>query len=429
MPRRNLHVLLILAAVSLICSAKVSRPGRALVYAMDEISGRYLEKVDQQKLFEGAMEGILSRLDEYSEFIPPAALSEFQETLDSQFEGVGIEILLDPETKQLTVASPLVGSPAYAAGIRAGDQILRIDGRSTQGLSLDDASQRMRGHPGEKVVLTVLHEGATEPVDVEIVRGVVRVDTVLGDTRNADGSWNFFLEGHDRIGYIRINSFSEQTENELKKALAWLVQHKMRGLILDLRNNPGGLLISAVDISDLFIKSGVIVTTRDRNQVIETAYEASGTALYTDFPMAVLVNQFTASASEIVAACLQDHERAVVVGQRSFGKGTVQEILDLEPGQGVFKLTTASYWRPSNKNIHRLPSAGENDAWGVSPNEGCAVNLDAKELARLAQWRVDRDLYKPNGVAPPAEKPDAEPYVDRQLAKAIECLRLERKGR
>jgi carboxyl-terminal processing protease len=417
MPRRNLHLLLALSVLCLICAAKVSRPGRMLIYAMDQINTRYLEKVDEQVLFEGALEGMLGRLDEYSEYIGPAALTEFQETLDSQFGGVGIEILLDPDTKQLTVASPLVGSPAYEAGIQAGDKVLRIDGRSTQGFSLADAAERMRGAAGEPVVLTILHQGQTEPTDITITRDVIHVDTVVGDTRNANGSWNFFLEGHDRIGYLRLNSFSEKTEDELKAALSRLVEQDMKGLLLDLRNNPGGLLTSAISISDMFIKSGVIVTTRDRNRQIENAYYATGAAQYTDFPIVVLVNQFTASASEILAACLQDHQRAVVVGQRSFGKGRVQEIIDLEPGHGVLKLTMASYWRPSGKDIHRSLSA---ESWGVSPDKGCEVVVDGQELANLLRWRNQRDLYKPNGVGSATNA--SETYVDPQLAKAIECL-------
>jgi carboxyl-terminal processing protease len=419
MPRRNLHILLVLAVLCLICAVKVSRHGRVLVYAMDQINSRYLEKVDEEVLFEGAMEGMLSRLDEYSEYIPPAALTEFQETLDNQFGGIGIEILLDPDTKQLTVASPLVGSPAYEAGIQAGDKILRIDGRSTQGFSLADAAERLRGEPGEPVVLTILHPDQTEPVDVEIFRDIVHVDTVVGDTRNADGSWNFFLEGHDEIGYVRLNSFSEKTETELEQALNGLIERKMKGLILDLRNNPGGLLSSAVNICDMFITSGVIVTTRDRNGEIETAYEASGTGKHTDFPIVILVNQFTASASEIVAACLQDHQRAVIVGQRSFGKGTVQEILDLEPGQGVLKLTMASYWRPSGKNIHRRLNA---TSWGVSPDPACEVVVDGQDLAKLLRWRNQRDLYKPNGAPNAPHADPADPQIDPQLAKALECV-------
>jgi len=424
MPRRNFGLLLLITAVSLLCYQKVqtNRYGRTIVDAMDQIERRYLEPIDASTLFEGAMEGLVSRLDEYSAFISRSNMQEFEESIEQKFGGVGMEVAVDPKSKQLTVMSPLVGSPAYEAGIRAGDKILRIDDYSTQGLSLKDAVARMRGDPGDAVQLLILHEGETQPVEIKIVRAVVRVDTVLGDTRNSDGSWNFFLEGHDRVGYVRVNSFAEDTVDELQRALDWLTRHKMRGLILDLRNDPGGLLKAATDVCDLFIDSGVIVTIRPRDGQIAETHRATGNARYTDFPMVALVNQYSASASEIVAACLQDHGRATIVGQRTWGKGTVQEVLDLEDHQGALKLTTASYWRPSGKNIHRGREGGESDEWGVMPNDGCQVVVEGEELNQLRLWRVRRDVYKPppNGAGAANGKPD--PVVDRQLAKALQCL-------
>ena len=424
MPRRNLHLLVALTILCLVCAMRVSRPGRILVYAMDQIDTRYLEEIDDRQLFEGALEGMMSRLDENSSYITPDVLAEFQESLEKEFGGVGIEILLDPNTKQLTVASPLVGTPAYEGGVRAGDKVLRIDGRSTQGLSLQDAADRMRGKPGDPVTLTILHQGEDEPVEIELVRAVIRVDTVLGDTRNSDGSWNYFLDGYDRIGYLRINSFGEQTDIELKGALAWLVEHDMRGLILDLRNDPGGLLVASIGVCDLFLDSGVIVTTRRRDGHIKQTFSATKEGTYSGFPLAVLVNKYSASASEIVAACLQDHKRAVVVGQRSYGKGTVQEIIDLEAGQGMLKLTTASYWRPSGKNIHRTKDAQQDDDWGVSPNEGYEVEVEGKELAKLLRWRLRRDLYQAADQNAPANADDpSDTYFDPQLARAIRYIR------
>src|SRR3990172_1152757 len=200
MPRRNINLIVALTVVCLMCAVRASRYGRVLTYAMNQISLRSLEKTDQHELLEGALEGMMNQLDDYSAYISPEVLAEFQESLDKEFGGVGIEIRIEPDTKELTVASPLVGTPAYEAGIRAGDKVLRIDGESTQGLSLQDAADRMRGKPGDPVTLTILHPDQEEPTDVQIVRAVIRVDTVLGDTRNADGSWNYFLEGHDRIG-------------------------------------------------------------------------------------------------------------------------------------------------------------------------------------------------------------------------------------
>ncbi len=430
MPRRNFYWLLGLSVVSLVCAAKVSRYGRVLSYALEQIDQRALEPVNQQSVFEGAVDGMMSRLDDYSAYLSPKTLGDFEERLVAHFSGVGVEILLDPQSGQLTVGSPVVGSPAFEAGIRAGDRIFRIDGKSTQGLSLYDASERMRGEVGKPITLTILHQGETTPLDLKIVRREVHVYTVIGDTRNADGSWNFFVPGRDHLACVRINSFSEKTEEELKQTLEGLLRQHMRGLILDLRNNPGGLLDSAVGVCNLFIEPTAgdraeIVRTRDRaGRTREVFFAKKGRALGR-FPMAVLVNQFSASASEIVAACLQDHHRAVIVGQRSFGKGTVQELIDLEPNEGVMKLTTSSYWRPSNKNIHRRRDAAPSDDWGVLPDPGYEVKVEGKELGRLARWRQQRDSFqpKPGGPSNPPGKDDvSQGYSDPQMDRALKYL-------
>ena len=420
MPRRNLALLVAVAIVSLMCYQRVQHNtyGRVLGDAISKIEQSALEPVRSSQLFEAAMESMLGQLDDYSSYIRPADLQQFHEVIDQEFGGVGMEVGLDAKTKQLLVLCPLVNSPAYVAGIRAGDHILRIDGAATQGMSLKDAVGLMRGAPGSSVALLVLHEGQKSPVEVRIVRQVISVDTVLGDTRNADGSWNFSLAGQDRIGYVRITSFAEKTVDELEHALKWLKEHDMRGLVLDLRDDPGGLLGSAVEICDMFIDSGTIVTTRRRDGQVNEAYDASGKGTFTDFPMAVVINGNSASAAEIMAACLQDHHRAAIVGQRSYGKGTVQELIDLENGCGAMKLTTASYWRPNNKNIHRLRNAKDTDEWGVKPDDGCQVVVEGEELNKLRQWRISRDMYKPDG----APKEPLQPVADRQLARAVQAV-------
>ncbi len=435
MPRRNFNALLVLGIISLACALRADRHGQTLIYALNQISARSLDEVDRDSLFQGAMEGMVGRLDDHSAYITPEQVPQFRQTLDQRFGGVGIQVSVDPQTGYLTVLSPLVGSPAQKAGILAGDQILRVDGESTEGMSIPECVDRIQGKPGTPVVLTVLHAGADKPVDIEVVRAVIRVDTVLGDVRLPDGSWDFFLEGHEGIGYLRINTFAEDTGTEIRQALAGLQEAGMRGLILDLRNDPGGLLGAAIEVADLFIREGIIVTTRNRHGDIRQAFAASGTGPYTDFPMVVLVNQYSASASEIVAACLQDHGRAVVVGQRTYGKGTVQEIIELGPGRGTLKLTTASYWRPSGRNIHRVLDADEDDDWGVSPDEGFDVPLDNEELARLSLWRNRRDMYRVLGDAPANDDDDLPPpdapvaEVDRALARAIEYLEAATKER
>ena len=395
---------------------------------LDQISRHYYEPVDDAELFQGAVQGMVEHLkeqyhDDHSEYITPAEQREFDKEINQEFEGIGVEVQLDPKTKELTVFSPLVGSPAYEAGIRAGDKILKIDGRSTQGMSLHDSMEAMHGPPGQPVTLSILHEGDKQPVEIPVVRRMVQVETVRGDTRNKDGSWNFFLPGHERVGYVRVTGFAEKTSADLREALDWLTAHHMRGLVLDLRDNRGGLLETAKEVCDMLISSGVIVSTRGRDKQVLSVIKASGKGPFTDFPMAVLINQDSASASEIVAACLQDHHRAVIVGQRSYGKGTVQELIDLGDRRGELKLTVASYWRPSEKNIHRRHGATEDDVWGVLPDEGYKVVMSDADRKQYSRWRQERDVYGPAGE----KKHLSEPFVDRPLEKAVECVESRRK--
>ncbi len=431
MPRRNLFVLLGVSLVALLCYQRVqkNRYGRVLAEAMNRIESRYVEPVRPSALFEAAMDGMVGTLDDYSAYIRPSDLQKFHETIDQQFVGVGMEVTQDPQTGQLKVLSPLIDSPAYKAGIRAGDTLLRIGDASTHGMSLRDAVALLRGKPGDAVTLTVLHGGRQKPTEAKIVREMINAPTVRGDTRNADGSWDFFIEGYDRIGYIRILSFTDQTPDEFQDALDELTEQDMRGLVLDLRDDPGGYLDAAVDVCDMLLDSGTIVSTRHRDGYVSKKYTASGHGEFTDFPMAVLINQQSASAAEIVAACLQDNRRAIVVGQRSYGKGTVQEIMPLEKGCGALKITTSSYWRPSGKNIQRPHKDGDNRSWGVMPNDGYKVSLSNEEEDRWRLWRAHRDSFQPaNHKAIPgraANNDEEKSFVDRPLVRAVEYLEKE----
>lgn len=428
MPRRNLLILFLVVLIAVLCRERVqSNPyGRVLANAMNRIERNSLDPVGELKLFEGAMDGMLGQLDDYSTYISPRDLPEFQEIVDLQFAGVGIEVAIDPTTKQLMVLSPVQNSPAARAGILAGDRILRIGKTSTAGMSFNDALVLLRGKKGEPVMLTILHEGETKSQEIEIVREIVQMESVLGDTRNADGTWNFFLAGYDHIGYIRINSFTDATIIELRQTLASMTQEGMRGLVLDLRDNPGGYLDAAVNVCDLLIDSGVIVTTRRREGRISKTCSATGDAPFANFPIAVVINQNSASAAEIVAACLQDHKRAVIVGQRSYGKGTVQEMIHLEQGCGAMKLTTSSYWRPSGKNIQRPRNATDKDNWGVSPDKGCKVVFTNDEFTQWQLWRARRNVNQPVDAKAPAKNGEKQkPFVDRQRLRAIECVEKE----
>ncbi len=367
---------------------------KLLVETMDEVERNYVKGISRRELIEAAIQGVLTKLDPYSSYIPRDELEGFRSSVESEFGGIGIQ--LGMENGELKVISPLVGTPAYRAGLLAGDRILEINGKSTEGITMDGAIKQLKGKEGTKVTLVVAHKHDGKKDTVTITREVIHVATVLGDHRKDDDAWDFMLDGEKRIGYVRITAFSRNTAGELRSALTQLKAMNVRALILDLRFNPGGLLPSAIEVCDMFIPDGVIVSTRGRN-VEERTWKARKEGTFEGFSMIVLVNRYSASASEIVAACLQDHKRAVVVGERTWGKGSVQNVIELEDGRSALKLTTASYHRPNGKNIDRLPGAKEADEWGVSPNEGYALKLTDHEMALVLQDRKQRDLVLPKG--------------------------------
>jgi len=425
MPRRNLHILFVVLVASFVCYHRADSAHRShygsmfetFVTTLAQIKHRYLYEVDERKLFEGAMSGLVDGLeDPYSGFEGAERTKRFREQLGQEFGGIGVEITIDPETKVPKVMSPIVGSPAYEIGMMAGDRILKIDDQETRGITTGEASDLIKGKPGDVVRLTVLHPGATEPVEIEIKRAIINVASVLGDRRTPDGKWDFTLEADPSIGYIRISQFGEKTVDELEKALAQCREKNVRGLVLDIRDNGGGLLTAANDVCDQFIKQGKIVEIRERRDVVREKYEATGAAKYADLPLAVLINGDSASASEIVAACLQDNHRAVLIGTRTFGKGTVQTPIELEGGKSLLRLTIASYWRPSGMNIHRRMKAKEDEVWGVYPSPGFEVKLSDKADLALLEYRRDRDVVHhpdekpaPKPIATPSATPSATP--------------------
>jgi carboxyl-terminal processing protease len=416
---------------------------RLLVDVLEEVQQKYVKDLDKGKmreLVENMINGGLERLDQHSSFINAEEYKQFQRQSRGKFGGVGIKIGLD-RAGQLFVESPMVGTPAYEAGILAGDVIIKIDGKSTENMPLKKAVELIQGDPGQKVVLTVYHEGTKKPVDVPIVRAEIRVDSVLGDRRDPEDlkKWDFTIDKVHRIAYIRVTAFTETTVEELTRVVDQLQKEGARGLVLDLRNNPGGLLRAAVETSSLFLPEGKrIVSTKGRNhkeEVYDSRASRSGVPPQVSYPIAILLNRYSASASEIVAAALQDHARAVVVGERSYGKGSVQNIIPMEGGASALKLTTASYWRPNGKNIHRFPDSKEEDEWGVRPNEGYEVKLPDEERIDYFKWRRERDIIRRPGQAPPkstdkegekgdkAEKKAKGPFVDRVLEKALDYVR------
>lgn len=372
---------------------------------MFQVESNYVKKVDRRKLMEAAIRGLLDELDPYSNYIGPKEIERFKSSVESQFGGIGIQISHDGG--DLRVLSPLVGSPAYLAGLEAGDHIVEVDGKTTEGITLDEAVKKLKGEPGTSVKLTVVHARSRKRETLTIERKIIEVETVLGDKRGPDDRWDFMLDPEKKIGYIRLTSFSRDTAEDLENALQTLKKQGLKGLVLDLRFNPGGLLKSAIDISDMFVSEGKIVSTKGRNTV-ERPVVARKAGTYEGFPVAVIVNRYSASASEIVSACLQDHKRAVVVGERTWGKGSVQNVIDLEDGASALKLTTAAYIRPSGHNIHRFPDSKETDEWGVMPDKGYELKLGDSELGELVRVRRDRDLLLVSH-SPGIKQDDAKP--------------------
>lgn len=404
---------------------------KKLVDAVDQIQHNYVTDVDRRELVDSAIRGMLSKLDPYSTYIAADEAQQFRAKLLGEFGGIGIQIAADDG--QLTVLSPIYGTPAYRAGVLAGDRIVAINGRSTDGINVDEAVKRLHGQEGEPVTLTVVHPGKHEKTKIKLVRERIHLETVLGDRREPDGRWQYMLDPKLRIAYVRLTAFSSDTGTELQQVLTQLEKEKLRGLVLDLRFNPGGLLSAGVEVSDLFVSEGRIVSTQGRNSP-EHAWDAHKEGTFSGFPMAVLVNRFSASSSEIVAACLQDHKRAVVIGERTWGKGSVQTLIQLDDRTSLLKLTTASYRRPSGKNIHRFPDAKDSDEWGVVPDAGRKIELDDEEMIRLIQDRRQRDVL-PSPVKEGAKKAAGEKKtepkdkspapVDRQLQAALKYLAAE----
>jgi len=413
-----------------------------MVDVLSEVDQKYVRDLSpeqRRKFVEDMINGGLERLDPYSNYLNADEYRLFTKQTEGAFGGVGIQIGIDRATGFLQVTSPMVGTPAYEAGVLAGDLIIKVDGKPTDSLRQDEIIRMVQGEPGTPVTLTVVHEGTKEPIDLTMKRAVIEYPSLQGDLRKPGdpSQWDFFIDKANRIAYVRLVAFNDHSAKDLKKELEKLQAEGMRGLVLDLRDNPGGLLTSAVEISELFLKQGPIVSVKDRKGRGKS-YESKGSNTVMEpsatHPIAIIINKGSASASEIVSAALQDNHRAVIVGERSFGKGSVQNLIELPDHNPpvALKLTTASYWRPSGANIHRNIDAKESDDWGVKPNPGYEVKLDDKERLQYRLWRRQRDVVhgKPGSpTPPPPAKPtddkDAKPFSDRMRDKAVEYVRGE----
>ena len=397
----------------------------------ERIRAEYVEPVTDRDVIENAINGMLQGLDPHSSYMNPRSFRDMQVQTRGEFGGLGIEVT--QENGYVKVISPIDETPAFRAGIKPGDLITHLNGQSTLGLSLQDAVEQMRGERGSTIRLTIRREGEARPLEISLTRDVIRPQVA-----------RFRLEGND-IAYIRLSSFNERTEAAMRQAMTTMRNQagsNLRGLVLDLRNNPGGLLDQAVQVTDDFLEQGEIVSTRARRPEDAQRWNARPGDIAQGLPIVVLVNSGSASASEIVAGALQDHRRAVVMGVKSFGKGSVQTVMPI-PGNGAMRLTTARYYTPSGRSIQ---------ATGIEPDiEVLAARAEPNAAARERDREADlrRSLRNGNTEATPAAPPlpplnlpagvlervvrepaegatafdPTKPETDHQLQQALQLLR------
>jgi carboxyl-terminal processing protease len=368
---------------------------------MQRVRAEYVDPVDDKDLIENAINGALTGLDAHSSYMNAKAFKDMQIQTKGEFGGLGIEVSEDKGI--IKVVSPIDDTPAARAGIKPGDIITALDGKTVIGLSLNDAVDRMRGPPNSKIILTIKRQDVEKPLEVSLTRETIKIQVVKSR-----------MEAND-IGYVRLSQFTEQADAGIKQAVKALKQQnggKLRGLILDLRNNPGGLLDQAVAVSSAFIDQGEIVSTRARHPEDSQRWDAKGDDIMNGAPLVVLINGGSASASEIVSGALQDHRRAILLGTRSFGKGSVQTVIPL-PGNGAMRLTTARYYTPSGRSIQGLgiaPDVPVRETFEERPTFGGEKESDYNKVL-TNQGGTGPQALPPRSDLPPVTKqiPDKPP--------------------
>jgi carboxyl-terminal processing protease len=375
----------------------------------ERVRADYVEKPDDSKLVEQAINGMLNGLDPHSSYMDPKSFRDMQIQTRGEFGGLGIEVTM--EDGLVKVVSPIDETPAAKAGVMANDIIVKLDEDQVQGLTLNQAVEKMRGPVNTKIKLTIMRKGQEKPIEVSIMRDIIRVRSV-----------RMRIEGDD-VGYIRLSQFNEQTTEGLKKSIADITAQisndKLKGYILDLRNNPGGLLDQAISVSDAFLERGEIVSTRGRNAEETQRYSARAGDLTKSKPVIVLINGGSASASEIVAGALQDHKRATILGTRSFGKGSVQTIIPLGNNNGALRLTTARYYTPSGKSIQAKGIVPEIEVLQDVPDDQKGRSDTKGEASLRGHLKVQEGEEQTGSQAymPPDQKDD------KALNMALELLR------
>jgi carboxyl-terminal processing protease len=399
-----------------------------------EISRAYVDQPDEQKLQTGAIKGMIETLnDPYTVYVPAAERTEFTKELTGEFVGIGAQVIV--KDNWLTIVTPLDDSPALKAGIIPDDRIVEVDGKSTLGKSVDDCITLLTGEPGTQAVIVIERNGQKLP-PITITRERITARTVDGFHRSADGKWQYIVDAGRKIAYLRLTQFTPTSSAELTDALESIGARKgeLGGLVLDLRGNPGGLLNEAIAMADLFLKEGVIVSTKGRS-IPEEVARAEEPGTLPDFPIAVIANGSSASASEVLSGALSENHRAIMVGTRTFGKGSVQSVKTLQTGGGAqLKITEQLYYLPSGRCIHRKDNSAE---WGVDPSPGFYVPMTDPEIVEMLKVRRQESLIhsgEPKNVTDPTPSdraPDAnwsdpswilDHLKDKQLAAAVRAV-------
>jgi carboxyl-terminal processing protease len=399
----------------------ILRPFAPLAEAREEIHSKFVGEIDDQVLLDAAIEGMADALgDKNTEYLSAEELAYFNEHVGGAFTGIGAEI--DIHNDRLRIIAPLDDSPAWNAGVLPGDIVLEIDGEDTLGIDILDAMGKLKGEAGTDVTIKVRHLDGTIQT-LTITRAKIEVASVRGYRRNPGNGFKYMLDPDNKIAYVKLTQFGDKSYDEMLAVLKKLKGRGMRGLILDLRDNGGGLLDAAVAIADLFLTEGqTIVSTEGRAEPRATATSTRQTLL-PDTPLVVLINQNSASASEIVAGAIRDNDRGLLVGTRSFGKGSVQQLIPLGDGSSALKLTTAYWYIPSGKMIHRKEDA---QTWGVDPSPNSFVPMDDEQFRAMLMRRraieADDPYEKRQGPITPAWL--KENLLDDQLAAALEAAQV-----
>ena len=389
---------------------------RTFTEIFDKIKNDYVEPIDDKTLLENAIRGMLSGLDPHSSYLSPDDFQDLQAGTSGEFGGLGIEVSM--EDGFVKVISPIDDTPAQRAGVEAGDLIVRLDDTPVKGMTLNDAVKIMRGKPGSEIVLTIIREGREQPLELTLIRDIIKVTSIKSRTLE---------EGY---GYVRITQFQSRTGENLRQSLSRLKTENggsLHGLVLDLRNNPGGVLSAAVSVSDAFLKKGLIVYTEGRLAETKLKFNAKPTDVLNGAPLVVLVNAGSASASEIVAGALQDHKRAVIMGTTTFGKGSVQTILPME-NNSALKLTTARYYTPSGTSIQAtgiIPDIVLDDLKFSDSSGSSADRVTEADLAGHLEGDEEADKAKTSETKETLASEDYALYEALNLLKGLTILRGE----